>query len=148
MAGDLNVTLALAKKKGGSIVWDPARERVEDLMLDWELEDIIPDSGKFTRSNKRTGPGHTAARLDRFLIHSSFLTLGLMATSKILLHYTSNHKPISLSLSPGKKLGPIPFRFSLIWVNQEGFLNLVSKSWNEPVYGSLFYVWEGKLRRL
>ena len=116
-------------------------------MLDWELEDIIPDNGKFTWSNKRIGPGHIAACLDRFLIHSSFLTLGLLATSKILPHYTSDHKPISLSLSPGKKLGPIPFR-GPIWVNQEGFLNLVSNSWNEPVYGSPFYVWEGKLKRL
>ena len=148
MAGDLNVTLALAEKKGGSIVRDPAREWVEDLMLDWDLEDITPDRGKFTWSNKRLGPGHIAARLDRFLIHSSFLTLGLMATSKIHTHYTSDHKPISLTLSPEEKLGPIPFRFSLLWVNQDGFLDIVNKSWNEPVYGSPLFVWEGKLRRL
>ena len=38
VAGDLNVTLALAEKRGGSIVRDPAREWVEDLMLDWYLE--------------------------------------------------------------------------------------------------------------
>ena len=48
VAGDLNVTLTLAEKKGGSIVRDPAREWVEYLMLDWDLEDIIPDKGKFT----------------------------------------------------------------------------------------------------
>ena len=83
-------------------------------MMDWELEDIPLDKGKFTWSNKRIGPGHIAARLDRFLIQSSFLTLGLMATSRILPHYTSDHKPISLSLSHGEKLGPIPFRFSPI----------------------------------
>jgi exonuclease III len=148
VAGDLNVTLSLAEKKGGSIVRDPAREWVEDLMLDWELEDISPINGKFTWSNKRIGPGHIAARLDRFLIHSSFLTLGLMATSKILPHYTSDHKPISLSLSPGLLLGPIPFRFCPNWIGQDGFLNLVSNSWNEPVFGSPFYVWEEKLRRL
>ena len=71
-----------------------------------------------------------------------------MATSKILLHYTFDHKPISLSLSPEKKLGPIPFWFIPIWVNQEGFLDIVSNSWKDPIYGSPFYVWEGKLRRL
>ena len=37
LAGDLKVTLALAEKKGGSIVRDPAREWVEDLMLEWDL---------------------------------------------------------------------------------------------------------------
>jgi len=148
VVGDINVTLTLAEKKGGSIVQDPAREWVEDLMLEWELEDILPENGKFTWSNKRLGPGHIAARLDRFLIHSSFLTLGLSATSKILPHVTSDHKPISLSLSVGINLGPTPLRFSSIWVNHEGFLNLVSNSWNEPVQGSPFYVWEEKLRRL
>ena len=35
VAGDINVTLTLAEKKGGSIVQDPTREWVEDLMLDW-----------------------------------------------------------------------------------------------------------------
>eukprot|EP00253_Pinus_taeda_P027574 PITA_27574 len=53
IAGDMNVTLAVNEKKGGSPVRDPAREWVEDLMLGWELEDIKPTSGKFTWSNKR-----------------------------------------------------------------------------------------------
>lgn len=46
IAGDLNVTLAVDEKKGGSIVRDLAREWVEDIMLDWDLEDIKPSSGK------------------------------------------------------------------------------------------------------
>ena len=58
VAGDLNVTLSQDEKKGGSLVRDPAREWVEDLISDWELEDISPSNGKFTWSNKRIGPGH------------------------------------------------------------------------------------------
>ena len=112
IASDLNVTLAAKEKKGGSLVRDPAREWVEDLMLGWELEDIKPTSGKFTWSNKRVGPNHIAARLDRFLVQSSFLTCGLMATSKILPNYTSDHKPILLELSLDGNLGPIPFRLN------------------------------------
>jgi hypothetical protein len=71
-----------------------------------------------------------------------------MATCKILPHYTSDHKPISLALSPSLVLGPILFRFCPIWTGQDGFLNLVHNTWNEPVSGSPFYVWEEKLRRL
>jgi hypothetical protein len=67
IVGDLNVTLSSTEKKGGSPVRDPAREWVEDLMIDWDLEDVKPDRGKYTWSNKRVGPGHIAARLDRFL---------------------------------------------------------------------------------
>ena len=84
LAGDMNVTLALSEKKGGSPVRDPAREWVEDIISGWDLEDIKPSRGKFTWTNKRIGPGHITARLDRFLVHSSFLTLGLFANSEIL----------------------------------------------------------------
>ena len=65
--------------------------------------------------------GHIAAQLDRFLVQSSFLTFGLMASYKSLPNYTSDHKPILLDFSFEKNLGPIPFRFSSIWISQEGF---------------------------
>eukprot|EP00253_Pinus_taeda_P022475 PITA_22475 len=148
IAGDLNVTLALDEKKGGSIVRDPAKEWVEDIMLGWDLEDIKPSSGKFTWSNKRIGPNHIAARLDRFLVHTSFLTCGLMASSKILPNLTSDHKPILLELSQDNNFGPIPFRFSPLWIQQEGFQEVVFESWNKPVLGSPFFVWEEKIRVL
>ena len=99
-------------------------------MLGWDLEDIKPSLGKFTWTNKRIGPGHIAAHLDRFLVQSSFLTFGLMASSKILPNYTSDHKPILLELSLDKNLGPIPFRFSSLWIHQEGFHEVVSTAWN------------------
>ena len=56
ITGDLNVTHAVEEKKGGSPVRDQAREWVEDIILDWELEDIKPSHGKFTWTNKRMGP--------------------------------------------------------------------------------------------
>ena len=42
IAGDLNITLFVEKKKGGSLVRELSQERVEDLILDWDLEDIKP----------------------------------------------------------------------------------------------------------
>eukprot|EP00253_Pinus_taeda_P036633 PITA_36633 len=140
--------LAAKEKKGGSLVRDPIREWVEDLILDWELEDIKPTSGKFTWSNKSIGPDHIVARLDRFLVQSSFLTCGLMTTSKILPNYTFDHKPILLELSLDGNLGPIPFRFSSLWIHQEGFQEVVSEAWNQQVQGSPFFVWEEKMRTL
>ena len=95
-------------------------------MLDWGLEDIKPSKGKYTWSNKILGSGYIAAHLDRFLVQNSFLDFGLKATSKILPHYVSYHKPIPLDLSLERKLGPIPFRFSPIWIQQEGFQDIVS----------------------
>lgn len=60
--------------------------------------DIKPSSGKYTWSNKRLGPGHIAARLDRFLVQSSFLLLGLESRMHILPCSVSDHRPIKLDL--------------------------------------------------
>ena len=128
VAGDLNITLAANEKKGGTPVRDPAREWVEDIILGWDLIDIKPVQGKFTWTNKRIGPGHIAAQLDRFLVQSSFLSFGLLASSKILPHCTSDHKPILLDLALEQDLGPIPFRFNPLWIQQEDFLQVVSDS--------------------
>ena len=110
--------------------------------------DIKPSSGKYTWSNRRTGPRHIAARLDRFLVQDSFLLLGLNLTSKILPFGGSDHKPIILEMEMNKNLGPIPFRFNPMWATQPDFQKLVADTWSPPVNGSSFYVWEEKLRRL
>lgn len=98
IAGDLNLTLLSVDKSGGNIVCDLAREWAEDLMQDWDLLDIKPISGKYTWTNKRIGPGHIVAKLDRFFLQRSFLLLGLEARVHILPCSTSNHKPIKLEL--------------------------------------------------
>ena len=100
ITGDLNLMLLSTEKREGCIVQDPTREWAEDLMQDWDLLDIKPSSGKFTWSNKRVGPGHIAARLDRFFIQSSFLLLGTEARMQILSCSISDHKPSNLSFRP------------------------------------------------
>jgi hypothetical protein len=121
---------------------------VEDLMQDWDLLDIPPENGKYTWSNKRLGPGHIVARLDRCLVQSSFLLLGLESRLHILPCSVSDHKPILLEMLGHNDLGPIPFRFNPLWVKEPEFLNLVLNSWKTPVKGSPFFIWEEKLRRL
>eukprot|EP00253_Pinus_taeda_P002180 PITA_02180 len=123
--GDFNLTLLSSKKRGGSIVRDPTRESVEDLMQDWDLIDIKPTLGKYTWSNKRVSLGHIAAGLDRFLVQSSFLLLGLEARSHILHNNVSDHKPISLELLITKDLGPIPFKFSSLWIKEKDFMEKI-----------------------
>ena len=43
LAWDLNITINAKEKKSGSLVRDPLREIVEDVMRDWDLEDIKPN---------------------------------------------------------------------------------------------------------
>ena len=46
---------------------------MEDLMTDMDLLDIPLRNKKYTWSNIRVRIGHIVARLDRFLVSSSFL---------------------------------------------------------------------------
>lgn len=146
IAGDLNLTLSSEEKRGGNIVRDPAREWVEDIISNWDLEDIKPIRGKYNWTNKRLGLGHIAARLDRFLVQQSLHVQGFDLTSAILSFSTSYHKPIALSLIKDQNLGPIPFRFNPAWIPMEGFQDIVATAWKTNIRGSAFYVWEEKLR--
>jgi exonuclease III len=148
LGGDLNVTLAQDEKRGGSIVRDPAREWVEDLASAWDLLDIKPAKGRYTWTNKIIGHGHIAAKLDRFLVQSSLLLLGIEAKAEILPHSASDHKPIRLEIKKDQVRGPIPFRFSPNWLNAKEFTELVTKVWATTVQGSASYVWEEKIKRM
>jgi hypothetical protein len=64
IVGDFNTTLHQKEKKGGSIVHNPFRERMGDLISHLDLIDIQPSKGKFTWNNQRVGLGHIVARLD------------------------------------------------------------------------------------
>jgi hypothetical protein len=140
--------LAQDEKRGGSIVRDPAREWVEDLAAAWDLLDIKPTKGRYTWTNKRIGPGHIAARLDRFFVQSSFLVLGLEAKTEILTHSASDHKPIRLEIKKDQVKGPIPFRFNPNWIYDKGFDDIVTKVWATTVQGSASHVWEEKIKML
>eukprot|EP00253_Pinus_taeda_P032845 PITA_32845 len=96
-------------------------------MQDWDLIDIKPTASKYTWSNKRVGPRHIAARLDRFLVQGTFLLLGLEVRSHILHSSILDHKPISLELLTPKDLGPIPFRFSSLWIKEADFMDKLRK---------------------
>lgn len=124
------------------------REWVEDILQDWDMLDIKPSSGKYSWCNKRMGLGHIAARLDRFFIQSSFLLLGLEPRMHVLPNSISDDKPIKLELLAHLDLGPIPFRFSPLWIKEPDFMQIVKDCWSQSVKGLPFYIWEEKLRRV
>jgi exonuclease III len=148
IAGDLNTTLHPKEKKGGTRVWDPTREHLEDLISSFHLIDIKPSNGRFTWSNKRLGPGHITARLDHFLLRSSFLDESLSPSSLILPWAGSDHRPITLTLSPPENFGPIPFRFNPLWLSDPNFFDIVTDAWSCWIQGSPNYIWEKKLKRV
>jgi hypothetical protein len=127
-------------------VRDQFREKMDDLISDMDLFDVPPSKGMYTWNNRRAGPGHIAARLDRFLISNSFLALPDKACSLILPWEGSDHRPISLMFEPQKNWGPIPFRFNPLWMDRPEFLPSISQIWNQWIIGSPNYIWEQKLK--
>lgn len=134
------------EKRGGNSNRDQMLPLVEEIMQQWDLLDFAPVRGKYTWTNNRTGPDHIAARLDRFLIHSSLLMENLLISTKILPKLSSDHKPILLLLAPEEDLGPIPFKFNPLWIEKEGFMETIHSAWDIPINGSPSYVWEQKLK--
>jgi hypothetical protein len=56
-------------------VRDQYREKMDDLISDMDLFNVPPSKHQFTWNNRRIGSNHIVARLDRFLISSSFLAI-------------------------------------------------------------------------
>jgi len=66
--------------------------------------------------------------------------------TKILPKLASDHKPIQLLLEDEEDLGPIPFRFSTLWIEKEGYIETVKAAWDNSFTGSPSYVWEQNLK--
>jgi hypothetical protein len=86
--------------------------------------------------------------LDRFLLSSSFLKEAYLPSSRILPWTGSDHRHITLTLSPPRNPGPIPCRFNPFWIPELGFLDIVSDACNCWIQGSPNYIWEQKLKRV
>eukprot|EP00253_Pinus_taeda_P013604 PITA_13604 len=121
--GDLNIIMKAKEKRGRIVSRDPMLPMVEELSQSWDLLDFNPVRGIYTWSNNRIGPDHISARLDHFLVQSSIMINKKIIITKILPKLTSDHKPIQLLLEEEEDLGPIPFRFSPLWIEREGFLD-------------------------
>ena len=102
---------------------------MESLIHSWDLLDFKPKKGRFTWSNNRVGTVNILARLDHFLVQSSLLEEKFLISFKILPKFNSDHHPISLMLEKEDDLGPIPFRFSPLWIERDGFLDTVYQAW-------------------
>eukprot|EP00253_Pinus_taeda_P014494 PITA_14494 len=143
---DFNLILDPKEKRGGTSCRDRFLPLVENLIQQWDLMDFKPKKGLDTWTNNRVVEEHISAMLDRFFLQSSFLSEKMIISTKILPKWNSDHKPILLLFEEEENLGVIPFRFSPLWENREGFLDTVNKAWSIHVLGSPNYVWQQKIK--
>ena len=79
-------------------------------------------------------------------MQSSLLLDKKIISSSILPKITSDHKLIMPQIEVEEDLGPIPFQFSPLWKDRDGFMSTVTLAWDLPIVGSLNFVWERKLK--
>ena len=119
---------------------------MEELIHNCDLNDFKPIKGNFTWSNNRVGSANIAARLDRFLVQSTLMDEKHIISSNIFSKLSLDHHPISLIFEKEDDLGPIPFRFSPLWIDYDSFWDTVHLAWSQYVVGSPNFVWEQKLK--
>ena len=121
-------------------------DTLEDLIQSWDLIDIKPKLGHFTWSNHRVGATNVSASLDQFLVHYQLIEGKSIVSLKILPKLLSYHHPISLLFENEENLGPTSFRFSPLWIDRIGFMDVVTQAWSQYIVGSPSFVWEKKLK--
>eukprot|EP00253_Pinus_taeda_P013077 PITA_13077 len=96
LVGDFSLILDPKEKRGGTSSRDHFLPLVEDLIQQWDLLDFKPKKGLYTWTNNRVGAEHISARLDRFLLQSTFNSKNKIISINILPKLISGHKPILL----------------------------------------------------
>ena len=115
-------------------------------MDDLELIDLPLQGGSFTWG----GGLHNQAwaRLDRFMVSSSWLDQFSNVTQKRLSWPISDHFPILIE-GGGRRRGPSPFRFENLWLKVEGFKDLMRSWWQGmSVSGRASYKLATKLKAI
>ncbi|GFZ11267.1 hypothetical protein Acr_22g0006650 [Actinidia rufa] len=138
--GDFNV-VRFPFVAGGQASLSAMRD-FSEYIKDEELIDL-PLGDSFTWSN-----GTAFSRLDRFLISSDWEGEHMDVRQYCLPIVVSDHKPVFL-VGGGKSKGPAPFKFENMWLQAEGFEDLVRKWWQGySVHGSPSYHLARKLKLL
>lgn len=114
--GDFNSTLSTNEKWGGSIVRDPLCERLEDIILKWDLLNMKFRNNIYTWSNRWLGSHHIVAHIDRIMLHSSWLIQNFNYQVKSISNPTSDHQLLTLEVTKNKNRGPIPSKFNHLWL--------------------------------
>ena len=70
----------------------------------------------------------------------------LVISTNILPKISSYHHPISLNFETEDDLSAIPFRFSPLWIERDGFWDTVNQYWSQYVVGSPSFFWGTKIK--
>ena len=142
IGGDFNEILHFHERSTGQL---PSNAMAEfwDFINQSALTDLPLRGGDFTWS--RSGVDPVASRLESFLVSADWEEFFPDMIQKMLPRPISDHFPISLETSVCVR-GKSPFRFENMWLNCEGFADLIKEWWGKvQVQGFASYIVAKKL---
>jgi exonuclease III len=129
LGGDLNFTTSSREVWGAKARVDPLQLFFSHLVQNEGLVDVEPIKILLTWRNGRKGQDYIAKRLDRFLIYEKLVSLGIRYRSWICNDKISDHMPIMLQLDFGSDIVRYPFKFNVVWLEDQDFVSMVRTSW-------------------
>lgn len=134
LASDFNTPLFSFEKLGGLTNYSDSMLDFVDFIRNNELLIFDLQGNPFTWSNNKIGSNLIQVRLDRFLILAKW-NLGNNSSLLSLPRTIFDHSPILLSWVDKPTLGPIPFRYEIMWHSHPNFKHCIQIWWNSPVQG-------------
>ena len=134
IGGDFNlIRFPNESRRGGRL--SSSMRRFSEVIDDLDLRDLPLQGGPFTWSGGLNNQAMT--RLDRFLVSEDWESHFKGAVQCTLPRPVSDHFPILLD-GGGVRRGPAPFRFENMWLEEEGFKDLLKGWWQGLSFNGSF----------
>ncbi|XP_028074446.1 uncharacterized protein LOC114276808 [Camellia sinensis] len=146
--GDFNAIRYPYEKSGGSVSWSRVKEEFNSYILKSELVDLSYGGCQFTWANKRTSVDYIATKIDRVLVNEAWLDTFPASFATFLPSGISDHSPAVVNVSDKKSSFKKPFKYLDFWADHKDFNSVVSRVWNQYIYGVPTYRVCQKLRYL
>ncbi|XP_042505477.1 uncharacterized protein LOC122082041 [Macadamia integrifolia] len=147
VTGDFNASLFSYEKKGPGAFNLGSASEFNAAVDACNLISVPSQGHKFTWTNNRKR-GNVLAILDRSFCNDEWINHFHDCTQEVMQRFSSDHSPLCITSDSMMKPANCPFRIQRFWMDHEEFMDVVNKSWSEPVDGYPIFSLALKLNRL
>ena len=147
--GDFNELLEVSDKRGGIPRSHSQMQMFREVLDHCGFVDLGYSGPYFTWHGWRRGE-LIWERLDRGVANYDWVSSFPTARIQHLHYYTSDHRPILLSLNGNgekQRWRRKPFRFESMWVANPGCKAVITEAWAEPVVGNPMFTATTKMKK-
>ncbi|XP_042483480.1 uncharacterized protein LOC122063840, partial [Macadamia integrifolia] len=147
VTGDFNASLFSFEKKGPGAFNLGSASEFNAAVDACNLISVPSQGHKFTWTNNRKR-GNVLAILDRSFCNEEWINHFHDCTQEVMQRFSSDHSPLCITSDSMMKPANCPCRIQRFWMDHDEFMDVVNKSWSEPVDGYPIFSLALKLKRL